>query len=163
MPRRVLDAPRIVIDTREQLPFAFKGLPTVRATLKTGDYSIEGYTDRVAVERKSKEDAYGCVGASRERFKRCMSRLADYERAAVVIECSVGAFIQPPARSAITGTQAVGSFTSWMATFRVPVIWCDSRELAEQMTVRFLLAYVRKFGRPTAAAADPDEPAIHYP
>ena len=33
----------IVIDTREQTPWSFpSGLPSVRGTLATGDYSIQG-------------------------------------------------------------------------------------------------------------------------
>ncbi len=42
----------IVIDSREQRPYQFPG--AVVKTLPTGDYSIVGLTDRVAIERKSK-------------------------------------------------------------------------------------------------------------
>lgn len=89
----------VVIDTREQKPFGFDGLrcdvadgggpltvPTVRGTLKSGDYSLLGYETAVAVERKSLDDLYGTLGQGRERFERELVRLSSYRFAAVVIE-----------------------------------------------------------------------------
>lgn len=89
----------VVIDTREQRGFSFDGLrcdvadgggpltvPTVRGTLKSGDYSLKGYETRVACERKSIEDLYGTLGKGRERFERELVRLSTYSFAAVVVE-----------------------------------------------------------------------------
>lgn len=89
----------VVIDTREQRPFAFEGMkcdaadgggpltvPTLRGTLKSGDYSLKGYETRVAVERKSIEDLFGTLGQGRERFERELARLSLYRFAAVVVE-----------------------------------------------------------------------------
>jgi hypothetical protein len=89
----------VVIDTRAQTPFAFEGLrcdaadgggpltvPTVRGTLKSGDYSLKGHETRVAVERKSLADLFGTLGKGRERFERELARLSTYRFAAVVVE-----------------------------------------------------------------------------
>jgi ERCC4-type nuclease len=46
----------ILIDTREQRPLDFGSQLTRRATLATGDYSVEGLADSVAIERKSLAD-----------------------------------------------------------------------------------------------------------
>jgi len=135
--------PPIVIDTREQRPFTFSGYDSVIATLSTGDYSLLGYEDRVAVERKSKEDAYGCVGTGRRRFIDCLKRLAELDRAAIVIERSIEDFAVPPARTRIDARMAVGSYISWSCQYRIPVFWCESRAYAERVTVRFLAAYVK--------------------
>lgn len=137
------DLPAIVIDTREQLPFDFAGIPTTRGTLATGDYSISGLEHLVAVERKSKEDAYGCVGASRDRFTRCLGRLAAMDRACIVIECSLADFAVPPPRTRIDAAMAIGSFISWSCAYRIPVFWCGSRAFAERVTLRFLAAYAK--------------------
>ena len=65
---------KIIIDTREQRPFAFLGqngdIETERGTLSLGDYSLAGLTDRVAVERKSLADLVTGLGKERERFQR---------------------------------------------------------------------------------------------
>lgn len=139
--------PPIVIDNREQLPFTFNGYETIKGTLRTGDYSLVGFEDRVAVERKSKEDAYGCVGASRVRFVDCLQRLAELDRAAIVIECGLREFSTPPSRTRIDQRMAIGSFISWSCNYRIPVFWCDNRAYAERVTVRFLAAYVKYRGQ----------------
>lgn len=52
----------VLIDTREQDPLPFpQSVPTRRATLYPGDYSIDGLTDLFAVERKSLEDLIGSL------------------------------------------------------------------------------------------------------
>ena len=136
--------PPIIIDTREQSPFTFAGYETKVATLRTGDYSLEGFEDRVAVERKSKEDAYGCVGSGRRRFVECLERLAALDRAAIVIERSIENFDkEPPARTRIDSRMAVGSYISWSCKYRIPVFWCNNKAYAERVTVRFLAAYVK--------------------
>ena len=136
--------PPIIIDTREQLPFTFAGYETRIATLQTGDYSLAGYEDVVAVERKSKEDAYGCVGGGRRRFVECLERLAALDRAAIVIERSIEDFDQnPPPRTRIDSRMAIGSYISWACKYRIPVFWCANRAYAERVTVRFLAAYVK--------------------
>jgi DNA excision repair protein ERCC-4 len=132
----------IAVDTREQQPYAFTGLATERKTLKTADYSIVGLEDKVAVERKSKGDAWGCMAESRARFERCLVRLAELDRALVVIECSLPDFCdRPPQIQRVTVASAVGGFISAMVRHRVPVIWAGDRAYAERVTVRFLASY----------------------
>jgi ERCC4-type nuclease len=48
---------KILIDTREQIPFNFSryGVQTETDALPVGDYSIPGFEDRVAIERKSND------------------------------------------------------------------------------------------------------------
>lgn len=75
-PRRVKVPPfEILIDTREQTPLLFDA-PTRRATLQTGDYSLSGFSDRVAIERKSLPDLVHTVIHERERFERELERAA---------------------------------------------------------------------------------------
>lgn len=133
----------ILIDTREQQPYEFKGYKTEIQGLAYGDYSLEGYTDYITIERKSKADAYGCVGGSRGRFTRCLDRLARIRAPAIVIECSLAEFSQPPPRTRISAKQAVGSFISWSCQYRIPVFWCENRAYAERVTLRFLLSYLK--------------------
>ena len=112
--------------------------------LNAGDYSLEGYENSVAVERKSKEDAWGCVGAGRRRFEACLERLAALDRACVVIECGLGDFVvRPPYVKRVTAATAVGSYVSWAARYRLPIFWADNRQYAERVAVRFLAAYLK--------------------
>lgn len=140
---KIRKLPTILIDSREKLPYVFDGYETQVGTLATGDYSLIGLEDKVAVERKSKEDAYGCVGASRRRFVDCLRRLGDLDRAAIVIESNLVKFAVPPPRTKIDARMAVGSYVSWACQYRIPVFFADNREYAERLVVRFLAAYVK--------------------
>ena len=134
----------IVCDTREQWPYAFTGLATVRATLASGDYSIVGHEHRIAVERKSKEDAWQCVAGERPRFERCLERLAQLERAAIVIECDLRDFaVRPEHIQRVTPATAVGSYISWSVKYKIQLFWCDSRAYAERVVVRYLAGYLK--------------------
>lgn len=148
----------VVIDTRENLPFTFSGFATVVGTLKTGDYSIDGYQDRVSVERKSKADIWLCCSTERPRFERCLERLAALERAAVVIECDLRELsIRPEYIQRVSPATVVGSCISWSCRYRLPFYWCDSRSYAERVTIRFLAAFLKHVanGSPPSSGANP--------
>lgn len=91
----------LAIDTREQLPYDFVGLKadarqgnkplhvaTRVMTLSAGDYSIDGFADQVAVERKSYADLAGTLTQGRDRFERELAKLNAMTVAWVV--CEVG-------------------------------------------------------------------------
>ena len=132
----------IIVDTREKRSYKFDGFDTVVKGLKTGDYSIVGLEDRVAVERKSFNDAWGSMSSGRERFTRCIKRLAELDRAAIVIECSLTELSIPPRQiQRVSPASVVGGFISWSAQYAIPVFFCDNALLAERVTLRFLAAY----------------------
>lgn len=133
--------PPIIIDTREQLPYAFEDYPTIRKGLKYGDYSLEGYEDSVAIERKSKEDAYQCVGTGRKRFERHLAGLGHTLRPLLVIECGLEEFVRPPSHTRLTAAQAVGSYISWSVRFGIPVMWLEGRSFAQRAVLRWLVAF----------------------
>lgn len=136
--------PTIIVDSREQRPFAFDGYPTMTKALPTGDYSLLSLENRVAVERKSHGDIWACCAGERARFERCLARLAALDRAAVVIECSLSELaVRPSQVQRVTPATVVGSCISWSVQHHLPFFWCDTRRYAERVTVRFLLAYLK--------------------
>src|ERR1700736_2825356 len=69
----------IVIDTREQAPLVFSHLQSMRGTLTTGDYSIQGLQELFSIERKSVGDLVGCcMGENRQRFEKELHRLRGF-------------------------------------------------------------------------------------
>lgn len=89
----------IIVDTREQNPYQFTGhtcnskrqyrpliVRTIVDTLTTGDYSLDGFQDRITIERKSLTDAYGTFSANRDRFERELLRMAKFENSHLVVE-----------------------------------------------------------------------------
>jgi ERCC4-type nuclease len=82
---------KIIVDSREQLPFGFSryDVETEVKGLPVGDYSIPGFEDKAAVERKSIEDLVGCLkNRGRDRFERVLAKTRPYELFSVVCEAS---------------------------------------------------------------------------
>jgi len=134
----------IVVDSREQQPYAFEG--AVIKTLTTGDYSVSGLEDRVTIERKSKADAYGSLGHGRARFLREFERLARYDYGAVVIEDTVAGFLHRPPHSKMNPRSAIGSLLAWSVRYRVPVFFAGDREHGRALTRKLLEMYYRYRG-----------------
>lgn len=147
----------LLVDTREQQPFSFTGLrcdadkgnrplvvPVEWRGLPTGDYSIDGLVDQVAIERKSRDDLYSTIIGDRDRFIRELERLAAMQFAAVVVEESLGSCLRnPPDFGRMeSGHKAKTMFRSVLAwEQRYPTVhwlWCDDRRLAEVTTYRIL-------------------------
>ena len=134
---------RIIIDTREQAPYLFArdGVEIVRAALPAGDYSLPGFEDRAAIERKSFDDLVGCLkGDDRARFERELARLRACDLAAVVIEASLDDVSYGRYRSEMKAEAVLQSIVA----FQVPFVWCGNRAGAEYMTHSFLSKYARE-------------------
>ena len=80
-------SPVILYDDREKnywvLPWEMK-----KKRLKVGDYTFEGYEDRVAIEKKSgiAELFKNLTAKERPRFVRMLKRLSKYEYKCIVVE-----------------------------------------------------------------------------
>lgn len=167
---------RIVIDTREQRPYLFSRIPadawevgqparsdsapptlaieTTLGTLQTGDYSIEGHTRAVAVERKSKEDLFSTLSTGRDRFENELIRLnalpavihtsheplAVPSLAVVICECELSDIVNnPPAYSKMPPKSIIRSIIKYQTVFsRVHWWMVPGREVAEIVTFRLL-------------------------
>lgn len=129
----------IITDTREQKAFDFSayGVIATRQALETGDYSLGGYEDQIAVERKSAEDLLHCVGTDRDRFKRELVRLSQFRHKAVIVESPLAACY---GISDITPSSLVGSIATWHIRYGVPFLFCMCRAEAEALTFRLLRA-----------------------
>jgi DNA excision repair protein ERCC-4 len=143
----------VMIDTREQLPYEFGNIisdakhgrvPVIVnryvGTIESGDYSIVGLQDKIAVERKSKADLFGTLGQGRERFERELERLNRLDFAAVVVECEWSEiYSDPPSRSQLPPKTVFRSVNAWEQRYtRVHWCFCPDRKFAEVKTFRVL-------------------------
>lgn len=126
----------VVVDSREQAPYEFPG--AVVKGLATGDYSVLGYEDRVAIERKTKEDAYASLGSGRARFERELQRLSKLVYAAIVIESTLEDFLQAPTFTRMNPKAAVNSIIAWSVKYKVCVFFAGNRHLGHTLTLRLL-------------------------
>jgi ERCC4-type nuclease len=138
--------PVILVDSREQRPLCFGSQETRRVAMNAGDYSIEGCVDSVALERKSIPDLYNCVGWSRERFERELVRLATLRYAAIVIEGTLGEVLAGAPYSRIHPNAVLGSLLAWSIDHRLPIFFCDDRQLAALLVKGLLVKCTDRFG-----------------
>jgi ERCC4-type nuclease len=153
---------RIIVDSREQAPYPFTGYdatPEV-AALPVGDYSLPGFEDKAAVERKSLEDLIGCLmGSNRDRFERELARGRSYEAFVVVIEGSMADVAEGNYRSAMQPHAAMQSIIALGVRYKVPFLWCGSRAAAEYCTFWTLQKYLREIGERFKVATKAQEAA----
>jgi hypothetical protein len=132
-------AMEIVVDAHERYPYTFAGqqTTTVRQALPCGDYAVRVAGTVVAsVERKSLADLMSSLTSGKLRY--AMAELAALPRAAVVVEDRYPRiFAQTLVRPA---TLADGLAELQVRIPNVPIVFCDSRKLAEEWTYRYLAA-----------------------
>lgn len=138
----------IITDTREQRPFTFggqryEGVIIQPGTLATGDYSLAGLEDKIAIERKALDDLIGCLTTDRSRFERELQRAAALDFFAVVIEGSLAGLLSGRYRSKMNPHAAFASCAAFMVRYRIPFIFANDRLTAEYFTYSFLRQYLQ--------------------
>jgi ERCC4-type nuclease len=146
----------VIVDTREQAPYSFLGYTeTVSRTVKgekhseeipvvvrsivrglpTGDYSLEGYEDRVSIERKSIPDFVSTITAGRERFVRELERGEEFEFFAVLVEGTLDDCLAYTRDETEASPKSVyRSVIAFEIDFRARFIFETSRARAERRT-----------------------------
>jgi len=132
----------VVVDTREQRPL-WDDPEVQRRRLRTGDYSLEGYEDRMAIERKSVADLFGSLGKGRERFLREVRRLHGMPVSGIVVEgnlARINSFDGSKGyRGRMVPSQIIGAIISWfLVNYSVPIMLCDTRRLTEGVVLSWL-------------------------
>ena len=144
----------IHVDTRERYPYKFAGRPVEheRAALPVGDYAVRDGERLIAVvERKTLEDfTKSLVDGS---LNYALTELAALPAAAVVVEERYGALLNH------AHTQP-GWLLELVARLQVrypavPIVFADSRKLAEEYTFRYLAAALVHHGPDHAQPSAP--------
>lgn len=147
----------IEVDTRERYPYKFAGRPVQlrRAALPIGDYAIrQGDQLIAAVERKTLEDFTKSLGDGSLNY--ALAELAALPAAAVVVEERYGKLLDDQ------HTQP-GWLLELVARLQVryqavPIVFADSRKLAEEYTYRYLAAALVHYA-PDQVQADDGSPS----
>jgi hypothetical protein len=127
----------ILIDSGEKYPYRFSGqqATTAREHLPCGDYAVQVDGSIVAVvERKTINDLISSMMSGRMKF--LMAELAALPRAAVVVEEGYSKIFK---HTYSTGSVAAERLAELQAQFpAVPIVFCETRPLAEEWTYRWL-------------------------
>ena len=129
----------IVVDSHEQYAYRFgaQQVRTVKRALPCGDYGITVDGRLVAsVERKSLADLVSSLTSGKLRY--ALAELAALPRAAVVVEDRYSqVFKLDRVRPALVADGLAELQIRWP---NVPIVFCETRQLAEEWTYRFLAA-----------------------
>ncbi|HEX3930531.1 MAG TPA: ERCC4 domain-containing protein [Nocardioides sp.] len=129
----------IVVDVRERYPFTFadRQATTRREPLSAGDYGliVDGLL-RASVERKSLADLVSSLTTGRLKFQ--LTELAAIPRAAVVVE---ERYSQVFKLDRVRPSVVADGIAECQIRFpTVPIVFCETRKLAQEWTYRFLAA-----------------------
>ena len=134
-----VSALEIVVDTREQYAYRFgsQQVTTIKRALPCGDYGLMAGGKLVAaVERKSLPDLVSSLMNGTLRF--ALGELAALPRAAVVVEDRYsGVFKLDWVRPAVVADGLAELQVRWAG---VPIVFAESRSLAEEWVYRYLAA-----------------------
>jgi len=127
----------IIVDSHERYAWSFshQQARTTRRALPAGDYAVE-LDGRVvaAVERKSLQDLVSTLISGKLRF--ALADLASLSRAAVVVEARYSeVFKLDRIRPAVVAEGIAECQVRWPT---VPIVFCETRALAQEWTFRFL-------------------------
>jgi len=96
------------------------------------------------VERKTLEDFVSTVIRSRDRFRRELKRLSEYEAACVVVEANLADVLAGHYRTGAHPNAVLGAIVSIVLDYGVPVFFCSDRQVAREFTECYLLRFHRK-------------------
>ena len=145
----------IIQDTREKHPFnfVFYGYETSVATLKTGDYTLEGYEDIVCIERKkTPSELANNLGRHQRRFDNEMERMSEFDCKYIVCEFPEEALLQFPKNSGMpkrvmkyvrmNGKYMRKCLYSYEEEYGIETIFCQDRAEAEDKIISIFLEVV---------------------
>ncbi len=125
----------IIVDTREKDLHILKelerrGIPYVRKKLDYGDYSLEGYEDKICIERKgSINEIIGNFTKGRERFKREFERSKG--KVYLMIESNEESINKRQYRSKMTPAELKSFIKTWCYKFCLRLVYVDKKDAAD--------------------------------
>ena len=105
----------------------------VRTALPTGDFSLPGCQEWIAIERKTLDDLVGCLTSSRERFTRELQRAARIKDFVVIVEALYTDVLKGRYRSAMTPKSAWESIVAFQMRFGIPFLFSGSAEIGAHL------------------------------
>ena len=135
---------KVIKDTREKNGWFFSPNPREKclgmevATLKTGDYTLEGYEDVFCIERKASVSEIALnLGKKKGPFEREMERMREFDHSFMLFEFNMndllifpeGSYIPQRARSKvkITGSYLLKCLMEFQFTYDTKILFCGNK------------------------------------
>ena len=145
----------IIVDTREQQPWAFEEYVTAHKKLDTGDYSIEGLEDILTIERK-KSVSEIANNITESRFKDVIERLSKIKYSFILLEFNLEDILSYPNGSTlpkkiwtkvkITPQFIIKHIIELQLYHNIKILFCGSSNNAAKMAT-YIMKKVNYIGR----------------
>jgi ERCC4-type nuclease len=145
----------LVIDSREKEAYSFSCNSVIKK-LDAGDYSIEGFERKVALERKTLDDFVSTIIHCQDRFRRELSILSKYEAAGIVVEGTLRDIIESKYHSKAHPNSIIGIVLSIMVDYGIPIHFCSDRQAARFFTEQ----YLKRIHRRLTQCQIPHQPSL---
>lgn len=149
-PIKVPSGFRLIVDTREKRPLFgdwLSDLDIVTDTLHHGDYSIRGFEDRFAIERKQISDFYTYIGREHDRTVKKMEEFRDMVAAGgfagLVIEASENDLLAGYLMSRVSPEVARQALVSFEIRYGVHCYYSKSRKDIERWIMDRAIKFYR--------------------
>jgi len=131
----------IIMDTREQIPLFSrlpKGLTVCSKTLAVGDYSLLGFQDKIAVERKQISDLVPYCSSDHAATKIKMEKLSKLEWAGLIIEAKESEVGRPYQFSNVSPESIRQALASFSVKYKIHIYIGDREHITRWMIDRFI-------------------------
>ena len=146
---------KVIVDTRENPKFRWdfsiieKCIGTEIRKLDTGDYSIEGLEDVLAIERKRSTGEIAMnIGIDKERFIAELERMSKFKYKYLLLEFTMEDVNNFPKKSGIavwrwkglriTSKYMAKCLSSYKEKYGIEVIYCTSQEEANDRAIQII-------------------------
>jgi DNA excision repair protein ERCC-4 len=141
----------IIIDSREKNPLVFRKFGEIEGTkvgyLNVGDYSLEGYENKIAIERKEIGDLFGTLGRGHKRFRAELERAKPFEFFAIVIESPFNLVLEKSWSNAqfskMKGYVVAQILCTLIVKYGIHVFFCNNRNEASSLIRNLFKAYLK--------------------
>jgi len=131
--------PTIIIDSREQKPYTFRGLETITSGMIVGDYTVLG-KEQYIIERKATPlEIHGNFTKGRERFYNELNRAIDSNiKMLILMEFSLADLHKKTRYARINAQMLVNTLTSINLKYGFPYVFAGTRSQAQWFANKFL-------------------------
>lgn len=151
-----MDNFKIIIDTREQMPWEFGFHNTSKRKLDTGDYSIEGYESLFTIERK-KSVSEIANNISESRFRDVLERMSKIPHSFILMEFNLDEIYSFPVGSdvpkkmwdklKISGNYIMKYLIEAQLKYNIHILFCGDPSNAEKVAVSIMKRIYEKYGK----------------
>ncbi len=133
--------PTIFVDSKEQDEYSFNlsKVNVKRKSLKTGDYSLEGFEELVSVERKNPDDFVKTLIPPKKRFQKELQRLTVMPYSCIVVETNLEDIILGKYQSNANPLSVFNMANSIITDWKIPIYYCSTRQIACRFTEEYLV------------------------